>query len=41
MINTFTVTHSTTKGKAKRGTYYAVITKSAKANGQYSIKFLK
>lgn len=40
-INTFTVTHSTTWGKAKRGTYYAVITKSAKANGQYSVKFLR
>lgn len=40
-VNTFTITHSTTYGKANRGTYYIVIQKSAKMNGQYRIKYLK
>lgn len=39
--NKITITHSTTYGKAKRGTYYVVISKSARANGQYSIKYVK
>lgn len=40
-VNTFKVTYSTTYGKAKKGKYYVAISKSAKMNGQYRIKYLK
>ncbi|MDO4860160.1 MAG: hypothetical protein Q4A48_03975 [Bacillota bacterium] len=37
----YTITYSTTWGKAKRGTYYVKIHKSKKATGQYRIKYVK
>ena len=40
-INTFRITYSTTYGKAKKGKYYVKISKTAKTNGQYRIKYLK
>ena len=40
-VHTYTITHSTTWGKANRGTYYLKIHKSKKATGQYKIKYLK
>ena len=38
-INTYTITNSTTYGKAKKGTYYIKIHKNKKANGVYKIKY--
>ena len=38
-VNAFTVTNSTTYGKANSGTYYVKIHKSQKANGVYKIKY--
>ena len=40
-VNTYTVTHSTKYGKAKKGTYYVKISKNAKANGAIKIKYAK
>lgn len=40
-INTIKVTYSNKKGVAKKGTYYVKVTRSAKANGQYRIRYLK
>jgi len=40
-VNPIEITYSTTYGKAKKGTYYVKITKSAKANGVYKIKYAK
>ena len=40
-INTLKVTYSTSYGKAKKGTYYLKLSKSAKANGSYKIRYLK
>ena len=40
-MNTLTITYGTTYGKANKGTYYAVITTSAKCSGQYAIKYAK
>lgn len=40
-INTLQVTYSNKKGVAKKGTYYVKVTKSAKANGRYKIRYTK
>lgn len=40
-VITITVTNSNKKGIAKKGTYYVKISRSAKANGQYKIRYLK
>lgn len=40
-VNPIEITYSTTYGKAKKGTYYIKITKSAKANGAYRIRYAK
>lgn len=40
-VNTLKVTYSTSYGKAKKGTYYLKLSKSAKANGSYKIRYLK
>lgn len=40
-VNPFDVTYSNKYGKAKKGTYYVKITKSAKANGAYRIRYVK
>ena len=37
----YTITHSTTYGKANKGTYYAVISSNAKCNGMYKIRYVK
>lgn len=37
----YKITYSTTYGKAKKGTYYVKITKSAKANGAYKVRYAK
>ena len=39
--NTFTVTYSTTYGKAQRGTYYVKITSNKKCSGAYKIRYVK
>ena len=39
--SSYTITYGTTYGKANAGTYYVKIVKSAKLNGQYSIKYVK
>ena len=39
-INTIKITHSNKYGYAKKGTYYVKLSKSAKANGRYKIKYL-
>lgn len=38
---TFKITNGTTYGKANKGTYYAVISTSAKCSGQYKIQYSK
>lgn len=40
-VNTLKLTYSTSYGKAKKGTYYLKLSKSAKANGSYKIRYLK
>ncbi len=40
-VNTLSVTYSNKTGVAKKGTYYVKITKSAKANGRYKIRYVK
>ena len=40
-VNPIEITYSTTYGKAKKGTYYVKITKSAKANGAYKVRYAK
>ncbi len=39
--NTLKLTYSTSYGKAKKGTYYLKLSKSAKTNGSYKIRYLK
>ena len=38
-VNTYTITYSTTYGKAQKGTYYVKIHKGQKANGVYKIRY--
>ena len=38
-VNAYTVTNSTSYGKAKAGTYYVKITKTKKCNGVYKVKY--
>ena len=40
-VNNLSVTYSSKKGVAKKGTYYVKVTKSAKANGRYRIRYVK
>ncbi len=40
-VHTYTITHSTTYGKANKGTYYVKVTTNAKSNGAYSVRYLK
>ena len=40
-VTTLSVTNSNRIGKAKKGTYYVKVSKSASTNGQYRIRYLK
>ena len=38
---TYSITYGTTYGKANSGTYYIKVVKGTKANGKYSIRYVK
>ena len=40
-VYTYTVTYSTTYGKANKGTYYVKVATTAKCSGMYKIRYLK